>query len=661
MQWFNVILLLTSAVFVHAQLFHQLSHQKEQESKVNLQQLSQRRKGNQKAVLKKYTTAKSYLFNQTVDHFGRQQGVNGSWFYQHFYLVDDFYKTGGPVFLVIGAEAELKESDLESDNLPKQLAELHGGILVGLEHRFYGATRNGRSVPTVDLSNESLQLLTSDQAIEDLAKFIRSFPTLFPQYNLSAAGTKWISIGGSYAGSLSAWLIQKHPDLVFAAHASSAPVLAESNFWRYSYTVEKGMNYFSGSDRCMQGWTRAVKAMDQTIMKLKSNATALQSFKSKFWLSRVKNLGDFGSIVTTLFPLTVQYSSFANMFIPSTLGLKGVTFLEAVCGGVYFPAFTNPNATNVELLVTLQNYTIAYLSMNGVTGDSDPLVDSWNTFEIADRNIQNNWYLWLHQVCNEFAYGMIAQSVTEPGQLISSWSVYSQFVTLEYYEWTCEALGLSPTGVADTVSTNRKYNGLNITTPRILWVNGDIDPWHWLSNFESAPNPQSQAVILFENATHCNDLWGSGYQTTNYSLSVFDRILKVYSGWMQMPVSSPTTAVTSAPQLDEVVENTKNTSSLKIALIASGVGVTLLAACLSVVWMKISKRRKNYSKNRTRVDPIGNMIEKAVERSQQMESQQIESKIDVQVLEEQREEFEKSESKSGLRSNPISVMSYWFE
>ncbi|ORY47755.1 hypothetical protein BCR33DRAFT_714820 [Rhizoclosmatium globosum] len=158
----------------------------------------------------------------------------------------------------------------------------YNGLLVSIEHRFYGAPYQGRSVPTADLSNNSLQLLTSEQAIEDLANFIRYFPSIQPAYKLSTSTTKWISFGGSYAGSLSAWLRAKHQDLVFAAYASSAPVLPEPNFWRYSYSVEAGMNFFSGSTKCMEGWTRAVKVLDQTLLKLQGNPTALKDFLQNF-------------------------------------------------------------------------------------------------------------------------------------------------------------------------------------------------------------------------------------------------------------------------------------------------------------------------------------------------------------------------------------------
>jgi hypothetical protein len=44
---------------------------------------------------------------------------------------------------------------------------------------------------------------------------------------------KWVTFGGSYAGTLSAWIRFKHPELVYASVASSAPLLAKLDFQEY--------------------------------------------------------------------------------------------------------------------------------------------------------------------------------------------------------------------------------------------------------------------------------------------------------------------------------------------------------------------------------------------------------------------------------------------
>jgi len=43
--------------------------------------------------------------------------------------------------------------------------------------------------------------------------------------------SKVILVGGSYSGSLVAWMTQLYPDLIAASWASSAPLLAKADFF----------------------------------------------------------------------------------------------------------------------------------------------------------------------------------------------------------------------------------------------------------------------------------------------------------------------------------------------------------------------------------------------------------------------------------------------
>ena len=56
---------------------------------------------------------------------------------------------------------------------------------------------------------QNLQFLNSEQALEDLAAFVAAMNIKF-----KLTGCKWISFGGSYSGSLSAWFRLKFPHLV---------------------------------------------------------------------------------------------------------------------------------------------------------------------------------------------------------------------------------------------------------------------------------------------------------------------------------------------------------------------------------------------------------------------------------------------------------------
>jgi len=92
---------------------------------------------------------------------------------------------------------------------------------LSLEHRYYG-----KSLPFADQSFtiQNLKYLSAEQALNDLAYFITSV-TLQKMHNVNT-NNKWITIGGSYPGALSAWFRSKFPHLTVGAIASSAVILA---------------------------------------------------------------------------------------------------------------------------------------------------------------------------------------------------------------------------------------------------------------------------------------------------------------------------------------------------------------------------------------------------------------------------------------------------
>lgn len=77
-----------------------------------------------------------------------------------------------------------------------------------------------------DLSVKNLVYLSSEQALADLAYFIESVNIGYKFSN----NTKWIVFGGSYGGSLAAWMRAKYPHLVHGAVSASGPLLAQIDF-----------------------------------------------------------------------------------------------------------------------------------------------------------------------------------------------------------------------------------------------------------------------------------------------------------------------------------------------------------------------------------------------------------------------------------------------
>merc|ERR1719153_1872137 len=171
----------------------------------------------------KHAAPPEQYFEQVLDHFTATDGRTWS---QRFWVNMDNYVEGGPAFIMIGGEAEASPGWLNYGAWTTWAQE-HGAAMFLLEHRFYG-----QSKPTEDMSRENMRFLSSRQGLEDLAVFIDAMNT---RYNLTDA--PWISFGGSYPGSLSAWLRAGFPHLVKGAVSSSGPLLAKLDFFEYLEVV----------------------------------------------------------------------------------------------------------------------------------------------------------------------------------------------------------------------------------------------------------------------------------------------------------------------------------------------------------------------------------------------------------------------------------------
>jgi esterase/lipase superfamily enzyme len=140
------------------------------------------------------------------------------------------------------------------------------GLVLVVEHRFYG-----KSLPfgNESFKLENMKLLTSEQALSDLAHFIEQV-NVGHMYGVN--NNPWITIGGSYPGAMSAWFRYKYPHLTVGAIASSAVVEAIENFQAYDEQVYLSTN--KSGDYC---WT-AVNDSVANVEKI-LNSDEAQAFR----------------------------------------------------------------------------------------------------------------------------------------------------------------------------------------------------------------------------------------------------------------------------------------------------------------------------------------------------------------------------------------------
>ena len=175
--------------------------------------------------------------------------------------------------------------------------------LYALEHRYYG-----KSYPTFDdtdgsnqtspVTTKHLKYLSSRQALEDLAHFIRTMndETLTSgatgsdcdDYSVEEGEVLWVTFGGSYPGYMSLNARYKYPHLVHASVSSSAPLQLEVDFPGYKARQGWDLKYkkVGGSKECYRivktGHDQAVALLSMSDKNTTTNQTGAEMLARKF-------------------------------------------------------------------------------------------------------------------------------------------------------------------------------------------------------------------------------------------------------------------------------------------------------------------------------------------------------------------------------------------
>lgn len=174
------------------------------------------------------------VFQQPIEHSGK---TDEETFGQRYWYDSEFASgSNAPVLYHICGEGNAEDGYFLNDNAI-EWAKTLGAHLVYLEHRFYG-----KSIPHGDLATEHLKSLTLNNIIEDLATFQK-----FIAEKQGFTG-KWITLGGSYSGTLSAIYRQLHPELVVGALAASAPMISGLDRDRGSQSDVNSLSYTDASN-----------------------------------------------------------------------------------------------------------------------------------------------------------------------------------------------------------------------------------------------------------------------------------------------------------------------------------------------------------------------------------------------------------------------------
>ncbi|OAD59600.1 Putative serine protease K12H4.7 [Eufriesea mexicana] len=427
---------------------------------------------------------------QYVDHFNPRD--NRTWSMR--YLENSrFFKKNGPILIMIGGEWAINRGFLEA-GLMYEIASSHNAQMYYTEHRFYG-----KSKPTEDTSSENLQYLSVDQALEDIAYFIKTKKRQERFKNSTV-----IVFGGSYAGSVATWARLKYPHLIQGALASSAPVLAKADFYEYYEVVTESLRKYS--QKCVD----EIEAAFVEVEELLITEGGPEKLKKWFNLCDVPvaryfdDEGHLENLLAEEFASIVQYNKVEN----------GQTKIAACC----------KNMTASYLGSPLQR--LAHL----VSSKDKCLKNNYNKFVKLYQNhtwdaqpdIMRQWY---YQTCTEYGYYQTSNSKN---------SIFGTLFPLRYFTDICRDLYGN---YYDRIflntrieRTNIMYGGIRPDLRNVIFTNGDVDPWHALSVLQDL-NTHSPAILI-KGSSHCRDLYSDSDTDVEDLIQARAKVRKIIGTWI---------------------------------------------------------------------------------------------------------------------------------
>lgn len=412
-------------------------------------------------------------FTQRVDHFNSSDMRS---FKQRYAIYRG--REGGPVLYYWAGE----QNAFDPEYVPAGVAQMASALdatIVLLEHRFYG-----RSQPFSKLTPENLRYLTYEQALEDFADFER-----FAQVHMRLSD-KWIAVGGSYAGALSAYYRLKHPDLAIGAWSSSGVVKNVEAYEAYDYQVARGLGA-----KCLASVQQATRAIERRLDDPKQR----QQVKKLFTAEAIDNDLDFLGVVAVAPDIAVQY------------GLQ-----SAFCGALNSRQDPVQGFSEASLAV-FSRFHVTPLDLSPQGAISEDVVRYENGLGLRQ---------WLWQSCSEF--GGFGVSYHDP-----AWSAQSSRLDLNYALDVCHRL-FALNSPPQTARMNQEFYEplLNPKTSRILFTNGSSDPYAPLSISHEAgddTNPNTTAFTL-KGGSHCDDLGGSSSDPVREAQSLFQELARRWIG-----------------------------------------------------------------------------------------------------------------------------------
>ncbi|CAK7212297.1 hypothetical protein SBRCBS47491_001415 [Sporothrix bragantina] len=468
-------------------------------------------------------------FNQIIDHNNTHLGT----FSQRFWYSTEYWAgPGSPIILANPGEQSgtgWNVTYLTNQRITGYFAENVQGAVVILEHRYWG-----ESSPYPDLTVPHLKYLTVDQALRDMTYFANSWIPPFDTSGKSKPSeAPWVLCGGSYPGALASWaanLAASEPEATritspfWAYYATSGVVEAIGDFWQYYNMVQQAT-----PTNCSTDLVNVIAYIDNILLHGTSQQKA--DLKAPFLLSDLVD-ADFAKALS-FGPIVYQQTQF---FLQSLYGYSPYymfcDYIENMWPG---SGQTLPGASGVGVTKALAGYakwfsTVVLPDLCQELGYTD-FQGIYNTGCLQNLNATNAMYRdlspdnavsrqWWWLLCNEPLAWF--QDTAPSGQP----SIVSKLVNYDYNIEICKTQFPDAVGSfglnhgASTDQVNSRTGGWSVPTsrtPRLLYTNGERDPWRaatvssdWRPGGPLA-NSNNVPVHIVPGGGHCSDVYAENW------------------------------------------------------------------------------------------------------------------------------------------------------
>lgn len=428
--------------------------------------------------------APAQWFTQRLDHFDRS---NATTWQQRYYVNASVWNGTGPVMFLFGHEREMTADLVGGTWVINWLAEQFGALIVCLEHRFYGA-----SWPTDDTSLGFMQrYLSTEQALQDAAVWTAH---IRQQYSVPD-DSRWIVMGRSYGGTLAALFRLKFPHLVTGALATSGPLQAKVDYWEYNEVIGIALG-----DEC----STALKHANDRVTALLSNSSG-QAQLAK----------DFGFCKPLTSPLQYaeliqSWSGDIDGIVQYSIGNDTRDWCDA-----FLAADKDPYRALIDLYYPPSSECrqpfdyAAYVEES--KQDATDMTWEWqvsNAQHAARHSPQHSTratlahsllpFVLCRQTCSAYGWYQTGNSSHQP---------FSSFLDANFSLSFCrDVFDISADDVyAAVAETNDRNGGYNISASRVLYTNGELDPWSRAAITPPNRGGYDNVVYVIARASHCTD------------------------------------------------------------------------------------------------------------------------------------------------------------